>query len=200
MIEGRISALSKRLSWLLRHGARQEGLAMDAAGWADRGAVLAWLGVEEAALEAVIRENNKARFQVDGPRLRASQGHSLEGAPVTLEALEASWAPWSGAGPLWHGTSIDALPGIAREGLKPIARTHVHLAATAESKVGKRAGVHVLLAVDPGRLAAAGRGVYVSPNGVVLVRDVPPGCIAALRAMTKRARAQEAALRALFTL
>ena len=38
-------------------------------------------------------------------------------------------------------------------------------------------------------------GLFVSPNGVVLARCVPPECLVDLRALTKRARRNEAQLR-----
>jgi putative RNA 2'-phosphotransferase len=200
MTPEQIKKKSTWLSWLLRHGAREQRLEMDEAGWAPVAAVLRLGQLSPEALEIVVRENNKSRLQWEGDRIRACQGHSLEGAPVTLEALERSWARYEGDAPIWHGTGIEPLPQIAREGLLPIARTHVHLADGLESRTGKRAGVAVMLEISPRRMAQAGVGLFVSPNGVVLARQVPPGCITGLQAMTQRARAQEAALRALFDL
>ena len=55
----------------------------------------------------------------------------------------------------------------------------------------KRAGVDVLLRVDPARRRAEGFGLFRSPNGVLLARRIPPGCITGLRAETRRARAEE---------
>ena len=46
---------------------------------------------------------------------------------------------------------------------------------------------------------AAGVGLFVSPNGVVLARAVPPAAIVGLRAMTDRARRQGDALSALLS-
>jgi len=191
---------SKYLSWLLRHGARETGLTMDAAGWAPVIEVLATARMSRATLEAVVRDNNKNRLQLDGGRVRASQGHSLDGTPVTLDALEASWDVWAGRGPLWHGTRIEVIESIARTGVRAQSRTHVHLADALDSTVGKRANIAVMLQIDPAALRAAGQEVYVSPNGVVLVRMVPPSCIVGLRAMTRRAKQQQPALRAVMGL
>ena len=186
---------SKYLSWLLRHGAREAGLPMDAAGWVEIVDVLRVGRLSRPALDEIVRENNKQRLQVDGERIRASQGHSLEGCPVTCEALEASWAEWDDAGSIWHGTRPEAVASIAQQGLLPQGRTHVHLAEATDSTVGKRANVGVLLEVSPERLRAAGLPVFVSPNGVLLVRRVPPSCIVGLQALTRRARSEEASLR-----
>lgn len=181
---------SKQLSWLLRHGASEVGLAMDPAGWADVADVLVQTRLTRAQLETIVRTNDKGRLQLDGDRVRACQGHSTANLAIDRDALEASWRVHDGDAWLWHGTSHEALEGIAREGLLPVARTHVHLADDPKAKVGKRAAVAWLLAVDPVRLRAAGATVFVAPNGVLLARAVPPSCIVGARAMTPRALAK----------
>lgn len=192
-----VSETSKKLSWLLRHGAGEQGLTMDAAGWVAISDVLRTLRIDRFALDRAVAENNKSRLEVQGDRIRASQGHSRAGMPVTLDALEASWAPHEGEGSLWHGTHVGAVPGIVREGILPVERTHVHLAEATDSKVGKRAQVDVLLEISPARLRQRGLGIFQSSNGVVLVRHVPPSCLVGLVAGTRAGREQEARLRAL---
>src|SRR5262245_52781333 len=103
-----ISRASKQLSWLLRHGAPSEGISMDAAGWVAIADVLGALRISRGQLDEVVRENNKSRLEVRGDRIRACQGHSREGMPVTEDALEASWEPHKGAASLWHGTHTEA--------------------------------------------------------------------------------------------
>jgi putative RNA 2'-phosphotransferase len=105
-----------------------------------------------------------------------------------VEALEQSWQPYDGGGPLWHGTALQALPKIAREGLHPMERTHVHLAAAPDSKVGKRARVDVLLRIELAPLAVHGVRVFASPNGVLLARWVPVEAIAKCVSASDRAR------------
>jgi putative RNA 2'-phosphotransferase len=173
-----LQAKSKKLSWLLRHGAREMGLAMDTAGFAPVADVLRMTGLSREELDAVVEENNKSRFEVRGTQVRAVQGHSLEGTPVTLEGLERSWEEVSGDALLYHGTSVDAAHSIlSSEGVHSAARTHVHLAAAVDAKVGKRAGVDVLLVISPVRLRASGLRVFRSPNGVLLARAIPAEAI-----------------------
>ena len=172
-----IRRLSKKLSWLLRHGAGTKGLPMDAAGWVPVADVLSTLRVSRGALEATVADNNKSRFQVKGERVRASQGHSRQGMPVTLDALEASWERYEGPDSIWHGTRREAVESISHKGIHSGARTHVHLACSLTSHVGKRHNVPVMLEVSCQRLRDAGHEVFVSPNGVVLTRFVPPHCI-----------------------
>jgi putative RNA 2'-phosphotransferase len=173
---------SKELSWLLRHGAPSVGIAMDTAGWVAVADVLRHCKMMRAELETIAAENNKQRFQLDGERVRACQGHS-EATPVTREGLEASWIPYAGDGPLWHGTTRAAVPGILEKGLLAQARTHVHMAESPTSKVGKRANVEVMLQIDVPRLRTAGEGIWRSPNGVILARHVPPGCVLVSRTL-----------------
>lgn len=177
---------SKRLSWLLRHGAREAGVPMDPAGWVSIDAVLASVRVSRAQLLAVVGENDKQRLQIDGDRIRATQGHSLDGTPVTLDALEASWERLDPetTGRLFHGTRTEVIPDLLRDGIRAMNRTHVHLADAREAKVGKRAGVAVLVVVDPTRVTG---GIFRSPNGVVLIRHVPPTAIVDLEARTRAA-------------
>lgn len=191
---------SKRLSWLLRHGANEAGVSMDAAGWVAVADVLRALGLSRADLELAVRENDKRRLELAGDRVRACQGHSTAGTPVTAEALEASWTERLSAAPVWHGTASAALAGIAERGILPIARTHVHLAEALTSKVGKRANVDVMLKIDALRLREAGISVFAAPNGVLLARQVPRAAIVDLTPMTRRARGEEATLRALLSL
>ncbi|WP_434046477.1 MULTISPECIES: RNA 2'-phosphotransferase [Sorangium] len=144
-----------------------------------------------------VKNNTKNRLEIRGDRMRASQGHSREGMPVTLAGLEASWEEVHGDAPIWHGTSVDAVRGIAREGIRPAARTHVHCTDALDSAVGKRAKVDVMLEISPARLRAQGIGVFRSQNGVILVREVPVGCIVGLVPFVARAKGEAEALRAL---
>jgi putative RNA 2'-phosphotransferase len=186
---------SKRLAWLLRHGAREAGLAMDAAGFADVEDVLRLSGLSREELARVVEENAKSRYEVRGERVRAVQGHSPAGTPVTLEGLEASWEEVAGDAPLFHGTSVAAARAILTgEGVHAAARSHVHLAPAPDATVGKRAGVDVLLEVSPARLREAGVRVFRAPNGVLLCRHIPREALTAVRAAGTRAgaAAQEA--------
>jgi putative RNA 2'-phosphotransferase len=189
-----ITKLSKKLSWLLRHGARDSHLDMDEAGWVACEEVLRATGMNRSQLLEAVQHNNKSRLQLEGDRIRACQGHSFEGTPVTREALEASWDSYEEEGTIWHGTSLEAVEGIAREGILPGNRTHVHLAASTDSRVGKRFNTPVLLEVSVDRLRASSREVFVSPNGVVLVRDVPSSCIVGLVTQSAKADKAKAAL------
>ncbi len=191
-----IKRLSRKLSWLLRHGAPEAGVSMDAAGWVAVPDVLAALSMTDGQLRSCVEKNNKARLELKRGRIRACQGHSSL-MPVEREALEASWVPFGGER-CWHGTRVDAAEAIASEGIHAGERTHVHLAPRRQSTVGKRAQVAVLLEVDVARMKAAGLGVFRASNGVVLARRVPPEAIVSVTAETKKGNAALSALRARF--
>lgn len=191
---------SRALSYLLRHGANEAGLTMDAAGWVPIGEIQKKLRLTRAQLEAAVASNTKGRLELHGDRIRCCQGHSMAGTPVTHDALEASWRRYEGDDRVVHGTYVEAIASIAKEGIRPIERTHVHLAPSRESHVGKRANVHVLLGVSVERARAAGVEVFEAGNGVILTRRVPVEAIVSLTTCTRRAETQKDTLRALFRL
>lgn len=177
---------------------------MDRAGFVAIDDVLAYTGWTRAALDDVVRDNNKDRFQRVGSTIRAVQGHSLANTPVTLDGLEASWEEVLDDAPVFHGTSVEAARAILHgsdaaqpTGIHAAARSHVHLAPDPEATVGKRHQVAVLLQVDPTRLRARGLGVFRAPNGVLLVRRVPRACITAVLGRTAAGRAAQSEFTAL---
>ncbi|MBI4821581.1 MAG: RNA 2'-phosphotransferase [Deltaproteobacteria bacterium] len=185
---------SKKLSWLLRHAkpSDQGAVARDAAGWATVSDVLQATGLTRELLERVVRDNDKQRFELSGESIRAAQGHSRESADST--ELEASWERYRSSDSVWHGTRVSAAFAIAESGISAMNRTHVHLAPSPESIVGKRSGVDILLEVSPERLRSKGIELFKSPNGVILCRSVPSGCIIGLRTLTRAGERNEARL------
>ena len=171
-------ALSKWLSYALRHRPDAVGLALDANGWAEvsdvlRAARAQGHDLDRATLERVVRESDKQRFALDGDRVRANQGHSV--------AVDLDLAPVPPPETLYHGTSRRSLGAILDQGLHRQSRHHVHLSADAETAraVGARHGAPVVLAVRAGEMARAGHRFYRSENGVWLVGAVPPGFLSA---------------------
>ncbi|MCB0062887.1 MAG: RNA 2'-phosphotransferase, partial [Caldilineaceae bacterium] len=169
-----ITRFSKLLSLILRHDPGRIGLTLDAGGWADVDELLtkaaqAGHKISREQLAAVVAQNNKQRFRFneDGTRIRANQGHSI---PVDL-GLEAQTPPPV----LYHGTATRFLDSIRAEGLNRRSRQHVHLSADIETarKVGQRHGKPVILTVDAAAMHGDGHTFYRSDNGVWLVDAVP---------------------------
>ncbi|TYK48167.1 RNA 2'-phosphotransferase [Actinomadura decatromicini] len=173
MDERRAVKISKYLAKHLRHRPERIGLTLDAEGWADVADLLAAAArhsfpITRAELEFVVDANDKKRYELDGDRIRAVQGHSI---PVDLKLPPAAPPQF-----LFHGTVRRSVPSILRDGLRPMGRHAVHLSPDRETarRVGARRGEPVVLVVDAGRMAAAGHEFRVSVNGVWLAESVPP--------------------------
>jgi hypothetical protein len=75
---------------------------MTSDGWASVADVCALLDIDRTTLLRAVEHNDKSRLQLDGDRIRAGQGHSRAGMPVTLDALEQSWHKVEPDHLLWH--------------------------------------------------------------------------------------------------
>lgn len=170
-------ALSKYLSYVLRHAPEDLGLALDAGGWLETEALLQALkqrkgwNVTLDDLQRVVREDPKTRYALAAGKIRANQGHSL---PVDqLELTEA--LPPKG---LLHGTTRQRWERIQSSGgLRPMNRHHVHLAQdekTARAVAGRwRSETPLLLEVDAAAMVERGLRFWRSANGVWLCDEVP---------------------------
>lgn len=168
-----VVAVSRRLAYVLRHRPDSVGVELDPAGWVDVDELLAAMSshgprITRDDVEAAMTRIAKQRFELDGERIRAAQGHSVE---VDL-GLQARVPP----AVLHHGTVDRVLPAIRREGLRAMGRTHVHLSADVATAraVGRRRGRPVVLVVDAAGMHDAGRVFRRASNGVWLVDHVPP--------------------------
>ncbi|MEU3482203.1 RNA 2'-phosphotransferase [Streptomyces sp. NPDC033754] len=173
MDERRTVKVSKYLSKHLRHQPERIGLVLDAQGWTEIDALLRAVAahgfpVTREELDHVVATNDKKRFAIEGTRIRASQGHTVE---VDLDLPVAEPPAY-----LYHGTVADRLPAIRAEGLRPMARHHVHLSPDRETatRVGARRGRPIVLSVDARAMHQAGHVFHVSANGVWLTDAVPP--------------------------
>ncbi|MFI9567680.1 RNA 2'-phosphotransferase [Streptomyces rishiriensis] len=171
--ERRTVKVSKYLSKHLRHQPERIGLTLDGAGWVEIDELIAACAAHgfrftRDELDHVVAANDKKRFAVEGTRIRASQGHSIE---VDLGLPPAPPPPY-----LYHGTVGRYLEAIRVEGLRTMNRHDVHLSADRETatRVGARRGRPVVLSVDAGAMHRDGHVFHISANGVWLTKAVPP--------------------------
>lgn len=171
--ERRTVKVSKYLSKHLRHQPERIGITLEEGGWVEIDTLLAAMAshgfrVTRAELDHVVATNDKKRFAIEGSRIRASQGHSIE---VELGLPEATPPAY-----LYHGTVARNLDAIRAEGLRPMTRHDVHLSADRETaaRVGGRRGRPVVLSVDAVAMHRDGHVFHVSANGVWLTKAVPP--------------------------
>ncbi|AQS68731.1 RNA 2'-phosphotransferase [Streptomyces pactum] len=165
--------VSKYLSKHLRHQPGSIGLTLDEGGWVEIDTLIAAASAHgfrftRAELDHVVATNDKRRFAIEGTRIRASQGHSID---VDLALPPAAPPPY-----LFHGTVARHLDAIRAEGLRPMNRHDVHLSPDRETatRVGARRGRPVVLSVDAAAMHRDGHVFHVSANGVWLTKNVPP--------------------------
>ncbi|KAG1793120.1 uncharacterized protein HD556DRAFT_1238414 [Suillus plorans] len=189
--------VSKSLSWLLRHGAKNAGLDMRDDGYAKVSDVLSnpmFRDVNFSQLQEIVDKDQKQRFHLlaeprssDSPSdiwwIRANQGHSLQTVTLDMQpitsALDVPMAV--------HGTTLSAWELIgkftsmrwfvllthlsATQGLSKVKRNHIHLAQGIPGDnvmSGMRNSSQILIFVDLQKALDAGVLFYLSANGVVL--------------------------------
>ncbi|GAA2908430.1 RNA 2'-phosphotransferase [Streptosporangium fragile] len=173
MDRGRLVRVSKYLAKHLRHRPERLGPALDPQGWVAVDDLLAAAArhgfpITREELAEVVAGNDKRRFAVEGDRIRANQGHTVE-VDLDLPAVEPPEV-------LYHGTVGERVAAIGREVLRPMDRHAVHLSPDRETatRVGARRGRPVVLVVRSGDVHRAGHEFRVSANGVWLAAHVPP--------------------------
>jgi putative RNA 2'-phosphotransferase len=164
---------SRFLSYVLRHEPGAIGIRLDRSGWVDVDALLAALArhgrpVTRQQLDRIVAGMDKRRFERRGNQIRAAQGHTI---PVDLQLPPVPPPPV-----LFHGTVARFLPKIRAHGLRPGARTHVHLSpdTNTAAKVGARRGDPIILTIDAAGMDQHGFTFYRAANGVWLTDRVPP--------------------------
>ncbi|MFJ5260605.1 RNA 2'-phosphotransferase [Streptomyces sp. NPDC088387] len=172
MDERRTVKVSKYLSKHLRHQPERIGLVLDEGGWVEIETLISAAAghgfrLTREELDQVVANNDKKRFAIEGTRIRASQGHSIE--------VDLGLAPATPPPNLFHGTVARSLDAIRDEGLRPMNRHDVHLSADHETatRVGARRGRPVVLSVDAAAMHRDGHVFHVSANGVWLTKAVP---------------------------
>lgn len=169
-------ALSKEISYALRHAPWEYELELDEEGFVSIDQLLAALNentdrehsVTVDDLMVVMRTSDKKRHEIAGDKIRAFYGHTTP-QKIAKEVTEPPAV-------LYHGTARRFLDAILQEGLKPMARQYVHLSVDVETakSVGARRDVKpVLLAIDSELAASEGLSFYIGNDKVWLADEVP---------------------------
>lgn len=161
--------MSRFLSYVLRHAPESIGLELEPGGWVDVHVLLRKLAAHGNALtrddlDKIVREDKKQRYALEGGRIRANQGHSVE--------VDLGYEPATPPAELYHGTRREHLSSIWREGLRKMERHHVHLAETREQAVSSSRPVSLKIVASA--MQHYGHVFYRSTNGVWLTDHVPP--------------------------
>ncbi|OCP03419.1 MULTISPECIES: RNA 2'-phosphotransferase [unclassified Ensifer] len=177
--QDRDTAVSKFMSYVLRHAPQEAGLELDSQGWVAFSdlttAIRTRFDIGNEDLLRLIEQNPKKRFTLAGGRIRAAQGHSVA---VDI-GLEAQVPPKV----LFHGTQADRIAAIMDAGLLKMERQHVHLSmdpATAKTVAKRRRGQTAILKIDAERMHSDGGVFFLSENDVWLTETVKPEYISPL--------------------
>lgn len=169
------TAISKYLSYILRHDPAEAGITLDANGWTNVDMLIEQVRyrfpeLNREMLQYIVATNSKQRFAFNEGKtmIRACQGHSVN---VDLNYM-AQQPPLV----LFHGTSKDRVKAIMEEGVKKLERHHVHLSenVTTALQVGRRHGHACIVKVYSGKMHEDGYVFYLSANHVWLTDYVPP--------------------------
>lgn len=161
--------ISKFVSLVLRHKPENIGLTLSKDGWANVHELIEKIkatgrNINKDILERVVLYNDKKRFSFNENHtlIRANQGHSID-VDLGFEEKEPPEI-------LFHGTSIDNIDSIKKEGIKKMNRLHVHLSLTEDiaKKVGERHGKPIIIKINSKQMYEDGIKFYLSENKVWL--------------------------------
>lgn len=170
--------VSVYLSYLLRHNPESVGLSMDLHGWVDVQELIRCVNeagkypMDNALLQEIVAEDNKGRyrFNEDGTRIKACQGHSLDWV-----IPELIWRRPPDV--LYHGTTRQAYGKIRASGyISKMSRHAVHMQEDRQKawQSAKRWKLTpVLLKIDARKMYEDGMEFGVSDNNVWCTDSVP---------------------------
>lgn len=172
-----LTAVSKFLSYVLRHHPEAIGLEIDENGWAKVDVLIEKAkkngkNLDREVIQQIIEKSSKKRFifSSDGEYIRAGYGHSMD---VDLK-LKSKAPPEK----LFHGTASDNISAIIDDGIRARNRNFVHLSSTIDEarNVGGRHGRPVILRVLAQQMNCEGFDFYQSESeeSIWLTKYVPP--------------------------
>jgi len=172
----RLTALSKLMSYILRHCPDEFGLVLDEEGFISLKELQqaineedGWGFVRRSHILEVVYQGDRERFEIKGDRIRATYGHSL---PVRI-----CYEPTPPPKILFHATRRRAYPSILERGLLPMGRQYVHLSTSEELalRIGKRKDNRpILLQIHAQRAWQEGIRFFRASPLIYLADEVPP--------------------------
>ncbi|KAF9208490.1 tRNA 2'-phosphotransferase 1 [Haplosporangium sp. Z 27] len=170
--------LSKSLTWLLRHNAESQGVAIRPDGYVKLQDVLGHSRFKGYTLDDILQvvdASDKKRFQIledeAGKKvyIRAVQGHSITKVAELgfEEIIDATKIPIA-----VHGTMRSNWDAIRSQGLSKMARNHIHMAIglPGDSGVisGMRNACNLYIYIDTAKAIKDGVRFYKTSNNVIL--------------------------------
>lgn len=171
--------ISKYLSYLLRHGAKEMNLSMSSDGYVLVNELIELpqsksYKLDPELIKKIVDKNDKKRFELKQENgkffIRASQGHSIKDLDETKMMREITDP--SEFNVVVHGTYTKNWSKIKEEGLKVMNRNHIHFAAgyPKDDQVisGMRTTCNIFIELDIGKALKDGIKFYISSNRVIL--------------------------------
>lgn len=173
--------LSKKLSYLLRHGAVKEGLKIDENGWVSVRDLLKHPSLKNLCksidqINEIVQTDDKQRYSLMTNNhgetfIKANQGHSIgmvtDSGLKELSMLDVKLYP-----DVVHGTMMQYLKSILNQGLSKMKRNHIHFAIGLpnEQQVisGARLSSNIFIFIDMKKAMEDGIKFYLSENKVIL--------------------------------
>lgn len=181
--------LSKKLSYLLRHGAVKEDLNIKQDGFIAVNELLSksLLQYKFDDIKRVVANNDKNRFSLrvvnDIVEIKANQGHSIDEInDLSLKSLDDVDFD------VIHGTYFKNWKTIKIKGLARMKRNHIHFAKGLNFISGLRRSAEVYIYINFKTAKRDGLQFYESENGVILCAGNSNGVIEPkyfLKAVTK---------------
>ncbi len=174
-----IEKLQRYLVYVLRHHPEELGLSLGKDGFVEIQTLLDGLAknrmyswaTQKDILDAVEKQKDKQRLEVQGDRIRARYGHS------TKASEEIVYPPVDPPEFLYHGTASQNVSSILEKGLIPVTRKYVHLSDTIEiaQRVARRHSQKTqLILVLCHEAKKAGISFYHPEPQIWLVEKMPP--------------------------
>jgi len=169
--------LGRVLALVLRHAPEKFDVEMDINGWVDTNGLCDGIKSQRRDFhwlrpwhfEAVSVTEEKGRYEVEGQRIRATYGHSIE---IEID-LPTDDIPDS----LFYPVDPDEVDDVIKLGIKGGDRRHVHLSKSI-SKAYEAGSVRInspsIVEVDAVRAIADGIDIYRAGKLVFLTEGVPP--------------------------
>lgn len=160
--------LSKKLSYLLRHGAIKEGLNIKPNGFVAVDELLNKLHYSTIDdIKRVVENNNKQRFTLNTVNgileIKANQGHSISKInELTLKILANAEFD------IIHGTYFKYWKTIKVEGLSRMKRNHIHFAKGLNFINGLRQSAELFIYINFEKAKEDGLIFLESENSVIL--------------------------------
>ncbi len=164
--------LGRFISGALRHFPDDLGLAMNQHGWVDVDVLCdamrtryKWSSKEK--LFSIIESDEKGRYELQGRKIRARYGHSVD---VDLDYPENTLPE------LYYGASREEVDILLEKGIRPMKQRYVHLSTSIE-KALEVANIHtddpVMIKINAKEAQENGVVMLSATENIVLSEEIP---------------------------